>query len=167
MRFMKRMLTKDEIAFLLKGSAGQPVPEESRGVRVIETLGGLFPRKRVVLALVLLCISVIPLLGGHLFRRAYGEGLYLAMWMLTALAGSWLIMHNAGPGLEGLVLAVRAGEPAERSVLQRLVRALAGLMLIMPGPVVNVLACLLLLPPASRFAAIFLRRKLDGYLARS
>lgn len=164
---MKRILTEDEIAFLLKGGAGQPVQEESRGVRLIETLAGLFPRKRVVLALALLCISVIPLLGGHLFRRAYGEELYLGMWVLTAVAGSWLIMRDAGPGLEGLLCAVRAGQSPERAALQRLVRALAGLMLIMPGPVVNVLACLLLLPPLSRTGAIFLRRKLDGYLSRT
>lgn len=165
---MKQVLTKTEIAFLLKGGDHTPEGgEDNKSFELIEALAGLFPRKRMALVIVLLCISVVPLLGGHLFRRAYGEEVYLAMWLLTALAGSYLIMRNAGPGLEALVKSVRAGETPDHKMLQRLVRAMAGLMLIMPGPVVNILACVLLLPPLSRMVAIFMRRKLDGYLEKT
>jgi len=164
---MKQILTRDEIAFLLRGGAmSQAIPEEKHSFKLLEAISGLFPRKRVALALILLCISVIPLLGGRVFRDAFGENVFLELWILTALAGGFLIMRNAGPGLEALVTALRAGTSPGHSVLQRLVRALAGLMLIMPGPVVNILACVMLLPPISRMIAILFRRKLDGYLER-
>lgn len=163
---MKKILSNDEISFLLKGA--NPPPEgnnnDQHGLKLMEALHGMFPRKRMGLVLFLLCISIIPLLGGHLFRRAYGEGLYVALWLITALAGGFLIMRNMDKGLEGTVSALRTGEAPPYDVLQRLVRSLAGLMLIMPGPVVNVLACILLLPPLSRSVAIFFKRQFTKYL---
>lgn len=165
---VKRILTKEEISFLLKGGDHASKSRESpQGFQLLEALAGLFPHRRMALVIVLLCMSVIPLLGGSLFRQTYGERVDLILWVITAIAGFYLVLRHSGPGLEGMVAALKAGMPPDHKILQRLLRALAGLMLIMPGPVVNILACLLLLPPISRMVAIVFRRKIEGYLDKT
>lgn len=156
-------LSDKEIAFLLQGQAAAE-DIHSHSLKLLEALAGLSPKRRMGMAVFLLCVSILPLLGGTLFRQAYGEAVYWTVFVTTALAGSYLIWKYANRGLQEVVHSIRREEsPAPRTV-HLLVRAFAGLLLLMPGPVINILACVLLLPPCSRLAAIAFSRRLGRYL---
>lgn len=154
------MLSSKELALLLQGSEGFKDAEESNGFKLIEGLAGMFAHRRIALALVLLFFAVLPLLGGRYFWETYGGVVAWAVWLLTAIAGGYLVWRYAGKSLGEVVGAFRRGEPPTFPVMLQLVRAVAGFLLLMPGPVVNILACVLLLPPCSRLAALLLGRHL-------
>lgn len=159
------MLSSKELALLLHDPERfedmRTTPSE---VKLIEGLAGLVARRRVTLALIMLCFSVLPLLGGHMLWDHYQGAVSWGSWLATTVAGGSILWRDAGPGLASLMCAFRRSQPLLFHELQRLVRLMAGLLLLMHGPVVDILACLLLLPPCSGLAAQHLGRRLEKLL---
>ena len=71
----------------------------------------------------------------------------------AAVLGSWAIGREGRRSMSALVRTARSGRPAEAEVADGMLVALAGVLLVLPGLISDVVALVLLLPPVRRVLA--------------
>jgi UPF0716 protein FxsA len=81
----------------------------------------------------------------------------LAVVIGSAILGLWVLRSQGMASLDRLRQAAEAGVAPEGPMADGLLRALAGVLLLLPGPIADALGLVLLVPP--------LRRLLGGWLA--
>lgn len=97
--------------------------------------------------------------------RLVGGGLTL-LWLLAAgVAGGWVIAHGGITALRRVQLAVARGELPAAELFSGLIAAFAGLLLILPGLVTDVVAISLLIGGGSIRQR--LAEKLSGQMAQA
>jgi UPF0716 protein FxsA len=87
----------------------------------------------------------------------------LGALLLLGVAGAMLVRRQGASAWRSLNRSLRAGEPPSRELADAIVLVLAGVLLIVPGFVTDVLALLLLFPPTRPFA----RRPLERAFLRA
>ena len=90
-------------------------------------------------------ITVLVLVG-----QAIGFWGLLGVLVLSAVVGAWAIRREGRRSMTALVEAARSGRPAEPEVADGMYLALAGVLLVVPGPLSTLAALVLLVPPVRR-----------------
>lgn len=101
------------------------------------------------LLLILLAFPVLELV--ILFQLAARFGWWLLGYLLCAALGGWLLIQDEQFAVFGrLAATLTSGEHPVRALLASAKKVVAGLLLIIPGVLSDVLALVLLLMPAPR-----------------
>lgn len=160
---MSPSLTPQEIAYLLgKSDNGHNSHRVSAiAMQSLELLECVLPIRLTSYVILFFALSVLPMLGYRLLQRLIGEDGVLLTGVITAIAGCFLVYRHARPFLHQAVEKIRNGEIIPVEVLQRGATCAAGLLLMLPGPVVNLLALGILCPPVSRLIALSVYRYLQ------
>lgn len=110
-----------------------------------------------------LLLPVVELAVAIAVGRWAGALPVLGALLLIAGAGALLVRRQGAAAWRSLNRSLRAGEPPSRELADASVLVLAGVLLIAPGFVTDVLALLLLFPPTRPFA----RRPLERAFLRA
>ena len=103
----------------------------------------------------------MPMLGFRVMQNLIGlDGSFL-VGIFTAFIGVFLIYRNANLFLRQAVEKIRNAETIPVEVLQRGATCAAGILMMLPGPVVNLLALGILCPPVTRLVALSVYRYLQ------
>jgi UPF0716 protein FxsA len=94
----------------------------------------------------LLLLPVLELVVAIEVGRAVGAWVVLAALVLFAVAGFLLVRRQGATAWRSLNRSLQAGDPPSRELADAIVLVLAGVLLIVPGFVTDVLALLLLFP---------------------
>ena len=97
--------------------------------------------------------------------QRFGGGATLLALAAGAVAGVWLIRHGGVTALRRIQMAVARGELPAVEVFAGLITAFAGLLLLLPGFVTDVMALSLLL--AGRSLRAGLAQKMSAHLAQA
>src|SRR4051794_10974683 len=103
---------------------------------------------RVLAALIVLAaveVTVLVLVGQQIGLLGL-----VAVLLGAALIGAWAIRHEGRRAMRALTVAVRSGRPADAEVVDGMLVAGAGMLLVLPGWVSDVVALVLLVPPVRR-----------------
>jgi UPF0716 protein FxsA len=111
----------------------------------------------------LLALPVLELAVAIEVGRWAGALPTLGALLLIALVGAAIVRRQGASAWRSLNRSLRAGEPPSRDLADAAVLVFAGVLLIVPGFVTDVLALLLLLPVTRPIA----RRPLERALARA
>jgi UPF0716 protein FxsA len=111
----------------------------------------------------LLLLPVLELAVAIMVGRAVGALPVLGALLLFAVAGAMLVRRQGAAAWRSLNRSLRAGETPSRELADATVLVLAGVLLIVPGFVTDILALLLLLPPTRPVA----RRPLERAFRRA
>ncbi len=103
---------------------------------------------RVFVALVVLAAAELTVLV--LVGQQIGILGLIGVLLGAALLGGWAIRHEGRRSMRALMEAVRSGRPADAEVVDGMLVAAAGLLLLLPGLIGDVIALVLLLPPVRR-----------------
>ena len=153
-------LTAQEVAYLL-GKSSRDLNEQSLPAVVTQAfdlLERLLPMRFTSYVVLFLVLTVLPMLGFWGMLSIIGQDGSLLVGVLTAFVGIFIISRNANFFLRQAVDKVRKAEEIPVELLQRGVLSLAGILLMLPGPVVNFLALCLLCPPVTRLVSLSLSR---------
>jgi UPF0716 protein FxsA len=83
----------------------------------------------------------------------------LAVVIGTAALGVWVLRSQGMASLERLRQAAESGNPTEGPIADGMLRALAGVLLLLPGPLTDATGALLLIPPLRRWLADRIARR--------
>ena len=97
--------------------------------------------------LILLAAAIIELAVLVAVGHAIGVLATIALLILASLIGAVLLRHEGARTLRAFVEAVRTRRPPHREVVDGMLIAAAGVLIVLPGFVSDVLGLLLLLPP--------------------
>lgn len=103
---------------------------------------------RVVAALAVLTAAELTVLV--LVGQQIGFLGLIGVLLGAALLGVWALRHEGRRSMRALVDALRSGRPADAEVVDGMLVAAAGVLLILPGLIGDVIALVLLLPPVRR-----------------
>ena len=165
-------LSTEELAFLLgeyktKRRKRKKESTDSTRLDTAVSLLGLFnnllPRKPTGYALLCLLLFT-PLLGNELFRHAFGAQAQLVLSIVTALIGIILIRGQGRGWLNPTIKSIQEGRVPPYTLLHKGMLTLGGLFFLLPGPVMDILALLLVFPPSSRLCTVLIARKLHNTL---
>jgi UPF0716 protein FxsA len=90
-----------------------------------------------------------------------GFGPTLLLLMAGALVGMWLVRREGARAALAVAEAVRGGRPAHAEMTDGALIGLAGLLILVPGVVSDVLGLLLVLPPTRALARTWLLRNVQ------
>lgn len=156
-------LTPQEVAYLLGKSGGglneQDVPAVA--MQALELLERLLPMRFASYAVLFLVLTIMPMLGFRVMLNLLGQEGSLVVGVLTALVGIFLISRNANFFLRQAIDKVKNAEIVPVEVLQRGVVSVAGVLLMLPGPAVNLLAICILCPPVTRLVSLSVYKFLE------
>ncbi|MTJ92749.1 MAG: FxsA family protein [Desulfovibrio sp.] len=160
---MSPRLTPQEIAYLLGKSDNdlntQSVPTVA--IQALELLERLMPMRLASYVFLFAVLTIMPMLGFRVMQNLIGlDGSFL-VGIFTAFIGVFLIYRNANLFLRQAVEKVRNAETIPVEVLQRGATCAAGILMMLPGPVVNLLALGILCPPVTRLVALSVYRYLQ------
>ena len=153
-------LTPQEIAYLL-GKSSRNLNEQAVPAVVMQAfdlLERLLPLRFTSYAVLFLFFTILPMLGFRGMLSLIGQDRSLLVGVLTALVGIFIISRNANSFLRQAADKVHNAEKIPVEVLQQGVISGAGILLMLPGPVVNFLALGLLYPPVTRLVSLSLYR---------
>jgi Protein affecting phage T7 exclusion by the F plasmid len=160
---MSPRLSPQEIAYLLgkpeNGQNEQGVPTVA--IQTLELLERLLPMRFTSYVVLFVVLTIMPMLGFRVMQNLIGPDGSFVVGTLTALVGVFLIYRNANTFLRQAVEKVRNAEIIPVEVLQRGATCIAGVLLMLPGPVVNLLALGILCPPVTRLIALSVYRYLQ------
>ena len=97
--------------------------------------------------LVLLGATIVELTVLVAVGHAIGVLPTIGLLILASLIGAALLRHEGARTLRAFVEAVRTRRPPHRELLDGMLIAVAGVLIVLPGFVSDVLGLLLLLPP--------------------
>lgn len=97
--------------------------------------------------LVLLAATIVELTVLIVVGHAIGVLATIGLLILTSLAGAALLRREGARTLGAFVEALRARKPPHREVLDGMLITAAGVLVVVPGFVSDLLGLLLLLPP--------------------
>lgn len=97
--------------------------------------------------LVLLAAAIVELTVLVAVGRAIGVLATVGLLVLASLFGAALLRHEGARTLGAFVEALRTRKPPHRELLDGMLIAAAGVLIVVPGFVSDVLGLLLLLPP--------------------
>jgi UPF0716 protein FxsA len=159
-------LSREEQEFLLGGC--DPRERSCRvsqtALFVLEIFERLIPARWMGYAALFFFLTVLPSAGVGLTVQTLGTGWSLAALFATALAGLILVWRNGEKSVHTLVVCLRQGEVPPMASLKGAMLTMSGLLLMLPGPVVNLAAALLLIPPITRLASLAAHRWLRKIL---
>lgn len=111
----------------------------------------------------LLAFIAIPLIEITLFIKVggvIGLGWTLAVILLTAIAGSWLVRMQGAMAMADLRSSLQEMRDPREPIAHGAMILLAGALLILPGFFTDTLGILLLIPPIRAAALRFLSRRI-------
>lgn len=183
---MRHPLNAEEISFLLNKPLVAPgvsdAPEDAAvfedtiqmeikkdkrltlWLRLLESLLSFFPKSASGFAVFLLVVAIAPAFGARLFTYLAGYKISLAFSLATALAGALVVLRYGRRWLGECVQALQQGHAPSHEALRNAIVTMGGVLLLLPGPVVNILACFLLLPPVTKLTAVFTARKIRALM---
>ncbi len=97
--------------------------------------------------LVLLAATIVELAVLIAVGHAIGVLATIGLLILTSLVGAALLRHEGARTLRAFVEALRTRRPPHRELLDGMLITAAGILIILPGFVSDLLGLLLLLPP--------------------
>lgn len=153
-------LTPQEVAYLL-GKSNRDLNEQAVPVVVMQAfdlLERFLPMRFTSYVILFLILTVLPMLGFRGMLSLIGQDSSLLVGVLIAFVGIFIVSRNANYFLRQAADKVRNAEVIPVEVLQRGVVSIAGILLMLPGPVVNFLALGLLFPPVTRLVSLSLYR---------
>jgi UPF0716 protein FxsA len=113
--------------------------------------------------LVLLAAAIVELTVLVAVGRAIGVLATIGLLVLASLFGAALLRHEGARTLGAFVEALRTRKPPHRELLDGMLIAAAGVLIVVPGFVSDVLGLLLLLPPTRALV----RRRILRWILRS
>jgi UPF0716 protein FxsA len=124
------------------------------------------PRARSIGLIVLIGLVAVPLaeiallieVGGRL-----GVGPTLALIVLTAVGGAWLLRRHGFAALRRAQQQIERGVAPIAEVFEGLCLVIAGVLLMAPGLLTDAAGALLLLPPVRSFLYRRVRRRLEEH----
>jgi UPF0716 protein FxsA len=99
------------------------------------------------LLLILLAAAIVELTVLVMVGHAIGVLATIGLLILASLLGTVLLRHEGARALGALIEAVRTRNPPHRELLDGMLIAAAGVLIILPGFVSDAVGLLLLLPP--------------------
>lgn len=87
-------------------------------------------------------VTVLVVVGG-----AIGVLPTIGLLLLASLLGAWLLRHEGRRTLHAFTEAVRTRRPPHRELIDGVLIAAGGVLIVLPGFVSDVIALLVLLPP--------------------
>lgn len=103
---------------------------------------------RVLVSLAVLVAAEITLL--YVVGSQIGFLGLVAVLLGAALLGAWAISHEGRRSMRALTQALRSGRPADAELVDGMLVAAAGVLLVLPGLISDIAALVLLLPPVRR-----------------
>ena len=118
-------------------------------------------------AFFLLLIPILDLLGIVYFSNgAFGFLLPLVTTVLTGLLGLFLARRQGRRYWKELNTCLDRGETPTQPVMNGVLVLLGGLLLLMPGPVTDLIGLLLLFPPLRTLVIVHCRLRFESYRAQ-
>jgi UPF0716 protein FxsA len=96
--------------------------------------------------------------------RTFGTWLPIASVLLSMAAGGLLIRHSGLKTLRGLAKTLKTGHPPRGSPAMGILGVIAGILLILPGFLSDVMALLIYIPAARRIVASALGLKAPAFI---
>lgn len=115
---------------------------------------------RRAFAVLLIAAPLAEVAGFVLVGRAIGLWPTLGLVVLSAAAGLLLMRAEGIRALSRAMAALEAGRPPVGELVEAMIIALAGLLLLLPGFVSDALGLLLLVPPLRAALLRFLARRM-------
>jgi UPF0716 protein FxsA len=116
--------------------------------------------------LVLLAATVIELMVLVAVGHAIGVLATIGLLILASLVGAALLRHEGARTLAAFVEALRTRRPPHQELLDGMLVAAAGVLIVLPGFVSDVLGLLLLLPPTRALVRRRILRSVSGRTPR-
>jgi UPF0716 family protein affecting phage T7 exclusion len=110
----------------------------------------------VPILLILLIAAVVEVAVLVAVGDAIGVLPTIGLLLLASLVGAWLLRHEGRRALHAFTEAARTRRPPHRELVDGVLIAAGGVLIVLPGFVSDVIALLLLLPPTRAL----LRRRL-------
>jgi UPF0716 protein FxsA len=107
----------------------------------------------VPILLLLLVATVVEITVLVLVGHAIGVLATILLLVLASVAGSWLLRREGMRTFLAFQQAVRSGRVPQREIIDGVLLAAAGVLIVLPGFVSDVLALALLLPPVRKMMA--------------
>lgn len=156
-------LTPQEVAYLLGKSASdlndQAIPAVAR--QVLKLLELMLPLRFSSYVILFVVLTVVPLLGFRVMFNLFGHGGSLAVGMSTSIVGVVILARNANYFFKQASEKIRQSEVVPAEILERGVISAVGIFLMLPGPVVNLLALCILYPPVTRLVSLLVYKYLQ------
>lgn len=156
-------LTPQEVAYLLGKSGNdldeQAVPAVAR--QFLKLLERMLPLRFTSYVVLFFSLTIVPMLGFRVMLDLFGHGGSLAVGMSTAIVGVIILARNANYFFKQASDKIRQSEVVPAEILERGVVSAVGIFLMMPGPVVNLLALGILYPPMTRLVSLLVYKYLQ------
>lgn len=121
---------------------------------------GSFVRVSLI-PLFLLLAPLVEIAGFVVVGRQIGVFPTLALAIATSLAGGMLLRHQGFGVMTRIRAEIEAGRDPSRNLAHGVMILLAGILLLLPGFVTDIIGILLFLPPVRDLGWNFLRRRVD------
>ena len=153
-------LTKEEQEFLLGGplTGGSPPRTSPVTLMALEAVLHLMPRKTLGFIVLFVTLTILPALGLGTSLTWLGLAWTATITLATSCAGIALLARHAKNFVTDLLGSLRRGEVPRLTCMREGVLSAAGFFLMLPGPILNACALLLLLPRVTRLTGLALRR---------
>lgn len=156
-------LTPQEVAYLLGKSGNdldeQAVPALAR--QLLKLLDRILPLRLSSYVILFCLLTLVPMLGFRVMQNLFGHGGSLAVGMSTAIVGVIILARNANYFFKQASDKIRQSEVVPAEILERGVVSVVGIFLMLPGPIVNLLALCVLYPPITRLVSLLVYKYLQ------